>query len=43
MKVISRIRIHKKTGQRTVTVPKQIETENWKTGELVEIKKLEIK
>jgi len=43
MKIISRIRINKVSGQKTVTIPKQKETENWKAGEFVEIKKVEIK
>ena len=43
MKVISKIRINKTNGQKTVTIPKQRETERWKVGEIVEIKKVEIK
>lgn len=43
MKIISRIRINKNNGQKIVTIPKQKETERWKAGEFIEIKKVEIK
>ena len=43
MAIISKIRINKANGQKTVTIPKQKETERWKEGEFVEIKKVEIK
>jgi len=43
MKILNKIRVNKTTGQKTVTIPKQKETENWKEGELVEIKKVKIK
>jgi len=41
MQIISKVRVHKATGQKTLTIPKQKETEEWKAGELVEIKKVE--
>ena len=43
MKIISKIRINKTTGQKTLTIPKQKETKEWKEGELVEIRKVKIK
>lgn len=43
MEIVNRIRINKTTGQKTVTIPKQKETENWKEGELVKIIKVKIK
>lgn len=43
MEIIGKIRINKTTGQKTVTIPKQKETEDWKKGELVEIRKVKIK
>ena len=42
MEIISKIRINKKTGQKTATIPKQKETKNWKERELVEIRKVKI-
>lgn len=43
MEIIARIRINKTTGQKTVTIPKQKETEDWKENELVEIRKVKIR
>ncbi len=42
-KIISKVRKHKVHGQKTVTVPKQEETETWEDGTLVELKEVEIK
>ena len=41
--ITNKIRINKTTGQKTVTIPKQKETENWKEGDIVEIRKVRIK
>ncbi len=43
MEIMGKIRINKTTGQKIVTIPKQKETEDWKKGELVEIRKVKIK
>lgn len=43
MRILNKIRINKTTGQKTVTIPKQKETEDWQEGEMVEIRKVEIK
>lgn len=43
MKILGKMRINKTTGQKTVTIPKQKDTEDWKEGELVEIRKVKIK
>ena len=43
MEIISKIRINKTTGQKTATIPKQKETEDWKKGELIEIKRVKIR
>lgn len=43
MEVIARIRVNKINGQRVITIPKQKETEDWKEGQLVEVKIAKIK
>ena len=42
MEVIGRIRVNKTTEQKVVTIPKQKETEDWKKGEIVEIRRVKI-
>ena len=43
MNVFAKIRINKNNGQKQVTIPKQDETKKWGKGQLVEIKKAEMK
>ncbi|MFA6074114.1 MAG: hypothetical protein WC758_08405 [Candidatus Woesearchaeota archaeon] len=42
MKIISKMRINKTNGQKTVTIPKQKETETWKESDIIEVKKVKI-
>ena len=42
-KITSKLRKNKTNQQKIVTVPKQKETEKWDEGDLIELKKVEIK
>lgn len=42
-KIITKVRVNKKTGQKTANIPKSKKTENWEEEDLLELNLVETK